>query len=126
MVTLTILGSATAPTVLHSLLRSHLELSLMRKRENLWFRFYFEGANLIIHSYFDDWRPSFLPDHHELVFVGVVQRHVSHFPPSYHHVGTGLLDGLHLGLHHVLLSLTEVHELLCVIYQHCALRDRYD
>lgn len=31
MMLLTILGSATAPTVLHNLLRSHLELSLMGK-----------------------------------------------------------------------------------------------
>lgn len=33
MMPLTILGSATAPTVLHNLLRSHLELSLRGKKE---------------------------------------------------------------------------------------------
>lgn len=31
MTVLTILGSATAPTVLHNLLRSHLELSLTER-----------------------------------------------------------------------------------------------
>lgn len=65
--------------------------------------------------------PLVLPHHHELVFVGIVQRHVGHLPSCYNHVGTSLLDGLHLGLHHILLSLTEVHQLLCIVYQHRAL-----
>lgn len=62
-----------------------------------------------------------LPHHHELVFVGIMQCHVSHLSSGYNHIGAGLFDGLHLSLHEILLSLAEVHELLCIVYQHCTL-----
>lgn len=69
-----------------------------------------------------EWPISLLPDDHELVLVGVVQCHVRHFATGHHYVGACLSDGLDLGFHHILLSFTEVKELLRIIYQHCTLQ----
>ncbi len=52
MTTLTSLGSATAPTVLHNLLRSHLELSLMAEKEDLGLGRYTKKV-----YYHEDFRP---------------------------------------------------------------------
>lgn len=59
--TLTSLGRATAPTVLHNLLRSHLELSLTRrKKEHLWLGSTQCQRYIIINHVIFNIRPSYI------------------------------------------------------------------
>lgn len=139
---LTILGRATAWTVLHNLLRSHLELSLTIDTEILTKCFHCMSTGKFIsnntETHFnnsalcslewdcvDNGVVPLLPHHHQLIFVGVMQRHVSHLSTGHDHIGAGFFDGLHLGLHQILLSLAEVHELIRIVNQHCTLWDRH-
>lgn len=54
--------------------------------------------------------------------------HISNFAPCHNHIGPWISDRLHLDLHQVLFSFTEIHELLCVLYKYCSLwnvRNKY-